>query len=344
MKNVSFFHIVSIQILISFLSISSFSLLANDPQKVSTAQAKDLLFYPKKNATAVAKALNHTSVPSQISAQIKSITVHRGDQVSMGQLLVKLDCQNNELSLAHANSLWSTAKAQLSLAQRNLQRAMRLYKNKNIGEAELDNSQVAVEVAKLKVAELHVNVRTNKLSVKRCDIYSPFDGIVTKRLVSEGDYVTTGLTLLSVVQQNNIEIQAQVPVSQLHDLLNGQQYQFINNNLSVDMTLKNVVEFIETNSQSQIVSFSVPSDSVIAGAEGMINWHSQVTFLPAHLLTQRKNQYGIFIVDNSKAKFIAVESAQEGRPFMLALDGSSQIIIDGRHRVSHDELVSSVAE
>jgi len=344
MKNATFFHIAFIQILVSILSISSFTLQASEPQKVSTAQAKNLFFYPQKNATAVAKALNHTNVPSQIAAQVNSIKVQRGDAVSKGQLLVKLDCQNNELSLAHARSVWSTAKAQLSLSQRNLQRTMRLHKNKNIGEAELDNSQVAVEVNTLKVAELNVNVLTQKLAVKRCDIYSPFDGIITKRLVSEGDYVATGLTLLSVVQKNNVEIQAQVPVSQLSDLVNGQQYQFINNDLSVDITLNNIVEFIESNSQSQIVSFSVPSDSIMAGAQGTINWHSKYAFLPAHLLTQRKNQYGIFIVDNNKAKFIEVNSAQEGRPFMLSLDGSSQIIIDGRHRVSNDELVSPVAE
>ncbi|MCJ8318813.1 MAG: efflux RND transporter periplasmic adaptor subunit [Colwellia sp.] len=344
MKNVTFFHSAFILLLASFTSTLSFTLQANEPQKVSTAQAKELFFYPQKNATAVAKALNHTNVPSQIPAQVNSIAVQRGESVSKGQLLVELDCQNNELSLAYASSVWSTAKVQLSLSQRNLQRAMRLHKNKNIGEAELDNSQVAVEVATLKVAELNVNVKTNKLAVQRCNIYSPYDGIITKRLVSEGDYVATGQTLLSVVQKNSIEIQAQVPVSQLNDLVNGQRYQFINNDISVDITLKNVVEFIETNSQSQIVSFSVAHDSVISGAEGMINWHSPVTFLPAHLLTQRKNQYGIFIVNNKKAKFITVDSAQEGRPFKLSLDDSSQIIIDGRHRVSDGEAVSFVAE
>lgn len=344
MKSAPFFHIVFIQILVSFLSVLSFTLQANEPQKVSTAKAKDLFFYPQKDATAVAKALNHAKVPTQISAQVTAILVQRGDTVSKGQLLVQLDCQDNELTLAHANSVWLTAKAQLSLSERNLQRAIRLHNNKNIGEAELDNSQVTTEVAKLKVAELNVNVKAQQLAVQRCDIYSPFDGTVTNRLVSEGDYVATGLPLLSVVEKNNIEIQAQVPVSQLSDLMNGQQYQFINANHAIDINLKNIVNFIETNSQSQIVSFSVPNNSVIAGAEGMINWHSQTPFFPAHLLTQRKEQYGIFIVNQNKAKFIAVETAQEGRPFSVSLEGNSQIIIDGRHRVTNDEAVTFVAE
>lgn len=340
MKNTAFLRTN----IISLLFVLSFTLQAKEAQKVSTAQAKELLFYPQQNATAVAKPLNHCKVPTQISAQVVSIPVQRGDLVSEGQLLVKLDCQDKELALVHARSQWSIAKAQLTLSQRNLKRAISLRKNINIGKAELDRSQVDVDVAELKVLELNTNMMSQKLAVQRCDITSPFDGIVTKRLASVGDYVAIGQALLSVVEQNNIDIQAQVPLSQLTNLVNGTQYQFISNGQTVDIKLKNIVKFIEANSQSQIVSFSVPSNTVIAGAEGMVNWRTQGPYFPAHLLTQRKEQYGIFIVAQDKAKFIVVENAQEGRPFHLSVDDNSQIIIDGRHRISNDDLVTFVTE
>jgi hypothetical protein len=122
----------------------------------------------------------------------------------------------------------------------------------------------------------------------------------------------------------------------------GTAYQFIVNDVSHALTLKNIVEYIEPNSRSQIVTFGLVNSQVVAGTEGLVSWQSPLSYLPAHLLTQRKGKYGIFIVEDNKAHFIAVPHAQEGRPFRLSLAGNSQIIVDGRHRVKNGSLVNAL--
>ena len=66
-------------------------------QQVVVSSAKQLLFYPKHNASAIAKSLNHAQVPSQISAQVLSVPVALGSKVKKGQVLVKLDFQKHKI-------------------------------------------------------------------------------------------------------------------------------------------------------------------------------------------------------------------------------------------------------
>jgi RND family efflux transporter MFP subunit len=313
-------------------------------QKVLVSSAEQLLFYPKHNASAVANSLNHAQVPSQISAQVLSVPVTLGTKVQKGQVLVELDCQKNTIVLAHLQAQLSVAKVQYELAERQLKRTNSLHSNKNVGEAELDNSQVNVSISKLRMKEATANVNTGKLATNRCQVKAPFDGMISARFISEGDYVNIGQSLVKVVEQNNIQIEAQIPLHQLANLSKGTQYQFLTNGLSHSLVLKNIVEYIEPNSRSQIATFTLVNSQVVAGTEGTISWQSPLSYLPAHLLTQRQGEYGIFIVEDNKAQFVAVPHAQEGRPFRLSLTGNSQIIVDGRHRVKNGSLVSSLAK
>lgn len=342
--------------LITVLLFISNNTQAVDIQKVTVEPASSLLFYPEKKATALVKPINHTQVPAQISAQVSTINVQLGNIVTKGQVLVDLDCQDKAIYLAKQASQFKISKAKLHLAKRNYDRAVTLKKNRHIGEAELDASDVDVTVAKENVEQVLQEKASATLAVQRCQVRSPFDGVVTQRMVSQGDYVNIGQSLITVLEQNNIEIEAQIPLDQIDGFIQAGQYHFINDEQKHLIVMKSIVGFIESNSRSQVVTFSLdemnkPLDvtpKVLAGMNGMVSWQSKRSFLPAHLLTQRKGRYGIFVTEKKDnlltAKFIALPQAQEGRPFELVMEKDQQIIVDGRHRVSAGKLISVKAD
>jgi RND family efflux transporter MFP subunit len=343
------------------LNVQANSSQVNISQKVTVERASSLLFYPEKKATALIKPINHAQVPSQISAQVSSINVQIGNSVIKGQILVNLDCQDKTIRLAKQQSQYIVSKAKLSLAKRNFDRTVKLKENRHIGEAELDSSEVEVTVAKENVSQMAQEIKSANLAVERCQVLSPFDGVVTERMVSEGDYVNVGQSLIKVLDQKNIEVEAQIPLEQLKQFRQAAQYYFISNGKKNAISVKNVVNFINSNSRSQIVTFYIgtinsveneidsgqsfkdPNQNILVGMNGMVSWQSKRSFFPSHLLTQRKGRYGIFVTQETKglitAKFIELPQAQEGRPFELTLDKNQQIIVDGRHRVNEGSFV-----
>jgi RND family efflux transporter MFP subunit len=337
----------------------------NNSQQVTVENASSLLFYPERKATALIKPINHAQVPAQISAQVLNVMVELGDIVNKDQVLVSLNCEDKSIYLAKQESQLTVSKAQLNLAKRNFDRAVKLKQNRHIGDAELDSSKVEVTIAKENLAQVIQEKKSANLAVERCKVLSPFDGVVTERMVSEGNYVSIGQSLVKVLENNNIEVEAQIPLNLMNNFLQAEQYHFINDSKKHPIHIKNVVDFIASNSRSQIVTFSVgnidnvnninkvgvvpvkkvsnTSKSILAGMNGMVSWQSKRSFFPSHLLTQRKGQYGIFVAEKDKgltlAKFIKLPNAQEGRPFELTLAINQQIIVDGRHRVSAGSFV-----
>ncbi len=348
----------------AYLCVISLASQATEVQKVTVERAEQLLFFPVKKATALSKAINHAQVPAQISAQVASINVQLGSVVEKGQILVNLDCQDKQIDLTRQQSLQIAAKAQLLLAKRSFERSVKLKNNRHIGEAELDESEVSVTVAQEKLRQVGSDTKSASLAVQRCKVIAPFSGVVSARLVSEGDYVNTGQSLVKVLEKNNLEIEAQISLDQMTNFRQAEQYHFISHGQKYPLKLKNIVSFVASNSRSQVVTFTLDtSDKVVngnvingnviygnskqrllAGMNGMISWQSKRSFLPAHILTQRKGRYGLFVIEQKAektlAKFIELPNAQEGRPFELIIDKEQKIIVDGRHRINIDSLVT----
>jgi RND family efflux transporter MFP subunit len=346
----SFTFIISLLLIShSTLATQSNNTPTKNSQKVTVAQAQSLLFYPENKATALVQAINHAKVPAQIAAQVLNINVQLGSIVKKGQILVSLDCQDKNIYLAKQASQLAMNKAQLRLAKRNFERAVQLKKNRHIGEAELDESEVQVTIVQERVAQTIEEQKAANLAVQRCQVLSPFDGIVTARMISEGDYVNTGDALVKVLEQHNIEIEAQIPLEHMKHLRQASTHYFINNEKKHPITIKHMVNFVNQNSHSQVVTFTINDNSngdILAGMNGVVGWQSKRGYLPAHLLTQRHGHYGVFVIENRTestehlAKFITLPNAQEGRPFELAIADTQLIIVDGRHRVSNGMTVN----
>ncbi len=335
-------------VLASFFTLFSLATAATSVQKVTVELAEKVLFFPEEKATALARSINHAQVPAQISAQVNKINVHQGSRVVKDQLLVELDCQGNRIRMHQAKSRVAISEAQLEQGRRNLTRLKKLHVSKNIGEAELDNSELQVRVVKQQLLQAKAGKDATALAVARCQVRAPYDGMVTLRLVNEGDYVNSGTPLIKLLDNNSLEIEAQIPVEKINRFKEAVNYQFDNHRHSYPVNIKNIVEFIEKNSRSQLVTFHISpqkgtSHKVLAGMSGMLKWRAKLSYYPPHLLTQRYGRYGIFIIEKQAqqtiARFVEVPHAQEGRPFMFDLAKETQIIIDGRHRILPDSTV-----
>lgn len=132
-------------------------------------------------------------VASQVPGIIESIPVERGQLVKKGQVLATL-----KSGVEKANV--SLAKAQAEFARRKLERNKELYASKQISEQERDEMQT--ELAK---NEAQLQDAMEKLEMRT--IRSTIDGVVVKRELSPGEYVSDKpILVMAVINPLNVEV------------------------------------------------------------------------------------------------------------------------------------------
>ncbi|MCU0772297.1 MAG: efflux RND transporter periplasmic adaptor subunit [Verrucomicrobia bacterium] len=160
------------------------------------------------SAVGTVEARESVDIQPEVSGLIESIEFAEGDRVKRGQRLFTLNSRTESAAVAQA-------RAELQLAQSNLDRAKTLIGTKAISQQELDQleSLLAVKSAVLNAAEQALSERF---------IEAPFDGQVGPRKVSPGQYVHAGTSLVTLVDDLTVKVRFRVPERHLAQLRTGQ--------------------------------------------------------------------------------------------------------------------------
>ncbi|MEI8326267.1 MAG: efflux RND transporter periplasmic adaptor subunit, partial [Betaproteobacteria bacterium] len=121
------------------------------------------------------------------------------------------------------------AQARLDLALKNQASNRQLLSQNFISQNAFDTAQNGVDVAQASLNAAQAQGVIARRALSDAQVRAPFAGIVAKRLVNAGEKVSPDVPLMQLVDLSNMELQAQVPVSEIPFLKLGQHL-----NLSVD--------------------------------------------------------------------------------------------------------------
>jgi RND family efflux transporter MFP subunit len=144
---------------------------------------------------------------------VEAVNARPGDRVSEGDVLVQVDVERLTLELGQARSNADATRAQLALAEGQLQRVEQLVDRNVATTSTLEEAQSSVEGLRAQLTSLDDNVKLVELSLRKATVMAPFDGIVTARAVEPGTVIGAGTTLVSVVDLATVELEAAAPVA-----------------------------------------------------------------------------------------------------------------------------------
>ncbi len=320
--------------LIAALGTSAFADETLPSIPVTAKTVEQLAFYPVKSAPAKVITLNHAKIPAQVGGIIEYFNHRVGDTVKKGDIIARLDCQDITLTLARLEADVKQSQVQQAFNQREMDRAVKLNKNRSVSESELDLKQTNVATGKSQIKALKVNLKQQQVFAARCNITAPFNGIVTKRIASIGEQVDQGKTVVELLESGQQEVSAQIALSDQHAFSNAREYWFEVNGEKFPLKVRQLIPMIADNSRSLESRLDFVNEKTYSGVTGRVKWHTPNPYLPGHLLQKRDGQYGFFVVEQSSTRFIAVQGAQEGRPIKIDTNANYQIIIDGRFGLS----------
>ena len=146
---------------------------------------------------------------ARVPSFIVEMKVKEGDPVKAGQVLLQLYDKLEELEMKRA-------KAQLDRREYEARGAKSLYDNKIIPEAKSRESRLELDLARL-------NFETATEQFRLRTLESPIDGVVAERFREQGEAVSPGQPVFTIVDLSKVYIVFAVRAEKLGQLALGQK-------------------------------------------------------------------------------------------------------------------------
>ncbi len=147
----------------------------------------------------------------RLDGQLIERTVEIGDTVRKGQLIARLDSQNEESGLQSAKAQLIAAQVVLVDARNNFVRMRDLVADAAVSKAAFDNAEAVLKTseAQVKSAESQVELAENRLGFTR--LFADASGVVTARGPDPGEVVSAGRMIVQVARVDALDAVFDVP-------------------------------------------------------------------------------------------------------------------------------------
>lgn len=165
-------------------------------------------------------------VRAQVSGTLQRLRADRGTSVSQGQTLAVIEAAGVQSQAIGAKASVAAAKAGLALSQQKLDAAKTLHKAGAISDVDLKAAEADFENAQAQLASATAQQATAGENAARATVTAPLTGVVSDRKVQDGEAVSAGDELFTIVNPRELELAANIPVDEAASVKVGQPVRF----------------------------------------------------------------------------------------------------------------------
>ena len=175
------------------------------PVMVETSQRRDVEDRIRATGQLTAKA--EATIAAQVKGQVTEIQVSEGEAVETGAVLLVIDPERREPEVANARAQLAEAQAELAVAKRSYQRTKRLSKGNVASEARLDEDRTRESLARSVATGAEARLGLARRALEDSTVRAPFSGLIARRHVSVGEYLSIGSALFDLVALDPVEVE-----------------------------------------------------------------------------------------------------------------------------------------
>ncbi len=209
------------------------------PPKVTVATPAQQPVTNYLEGTGNLAAVNSADLVARVPGFVDKVNYQDGAQVTKGTLLFTIEPESYKVKLEQAKSAEAGTDALLKQAQTTLQRQADLLPRQTTTQANYDQALAARDSAQANYDQARNNTQLAQINYDYTQVAAPFDGVVTARQVSVGQYVggtATPTVLATIIQHNPIYVNFNVSEKDVLDV----RAQLASRGLRVE-NLKNIV-------------------------------------------------------------------------------------------------------
>lgn len=312
---------------------------------------------------------------SRVDGYIAKFHVDKGDMVKANQLLVEIDhtdyvyaVNQAKANLAAARANVTRLEASLRNARLTLDRTDRLIKEQFVSQQDLDNAQIAFDMAAAQLEAQQATVKQMEVALQQTEtnlaysyIRAPFAGYIAERNLDAGAYVTGSTASTSTMSRGILTLHDVNTVRTLIEVVEkdvplikiGQRAEVraeaYPERVFVGKVTR-IVQALDRTTRTMTVEVDLPNPDhalkggMFARVEVAVGLHLDAIQIPLDALTRFEDLQYVYVVRDGKAYQVPVEvgARVENRiEVTKGLTGTEQVIVSGKDLVSHGTAVEA---
>ena len=190
---------------------------AGGPPMAMAVEATTLTAKPIERTTeyiATVKSRRSTNIQPQVEGFVTRIAARPGQRVSRGTVLMEIDSNRQQATVASLESVRAARAADLQWARQQAERMKKLYDAGAVSQQEYEQAAVAVQTADAQQKAVDAQIQEQRVELAFFRVTSPTAGVVGDIPVRVGDSVTRSTLLTTVDENAGLELYINVPVAQ----------------------------------------------------------------------------------------------------------------------------------
>lgn len=281
--------------------------------------------------------------------QAVGVYVDEGAYVRQGQILVKLNDSLLRAQLRQQDAAVTAAEANAAREDADLTRARELKERGFLSQASLDMAVAEQRSAEAQLASARAARAETATRLDQTNLRAPVAGRIISRSVTRGQIVQPGTELFRMVREGRLELDAQVPETDLALIRAGQVAAITSDQAGASSGRVRIVT-PEVNPQTRLgvarITLS-PSSGLRSGmfARADIDVGAQPALtVPSASVVFREGKAGVYVIgQNGAVRFTPVKTGVRSGDSVSVLEGLQagwQVVVQGSGFLGEGDLVT----
>jgi RND family efflux transporter MFP subunit len=314
---------------------------------------------------------------SRVDGYIAKMYVDKGDIVKPNQLLIEIDHTDYVHAMNRAKANLAAARAEVQkqaanirIAKLQLDRMQALVKDQFVSQQDVDNAQVAYDVAVAQLDSLKAQVKQMEVALSQAEtnlaysyIRAPFGGYVAERNLDPGAFVngstaSTSTFSRGILNLHEIEVvrilvevvEKHIPLVRIGQKAEVRAEAYPDRTFTGEVT--RIVQALNRATRTMTIEVDLPNPEhllkggMFARVELLVARHPNAVQVPIDALTRLEEAQYVYTVQDGKAHQVPVEVGVRSEERHLieitkGLTGSEEVIISGKDLVSQGTAVQA---
>jgi RND family efflux transporter MFP subunit len=276
------------------------------------------------------------------------VYVDEGAYVRQGQVLVKLNDALLQAQLRQQQAGVQTAEANAARDDAALGRAQELKQRGFLSQASLDTALANQRASQANLASARAALSEIRTRLSQAEIKAPVSGLIISRNVTKGQIVEAGTQLFRMVRDGRLELDAQVPETDLPALRAGQTATITSNEgVTTTGTIRIVTPEVDAQTRLGLARITLsPGSGLKPGmfARAAIDAGAQpATVVPTGAVLYRNNKAGVFVLgaDNAASfRPVTVLSRRDDQTSVSGVEPGVRVVVQGAGFLSDGDKVT----
>lgn len=337
MKTMALKWFLALALILSFGLEAAAQEMEMPPARVVTVDVTKRLLAPQLQVPGTVISKNDSRISAEINGRI--ITVAEvGDTFSQGEIIARIDDRFYQAEVKRM-------EADLRQKNQNLDRIQELASSRFSSLSNLELATADRDIAEARLDQA-------RYDLERTNIRAPFPGVVVERLGQVGEYATLGTVIARLVDTQNIEISARVPISSAPYLSALDSVYVSRGDSGLMLAVRAVVPVGDERSRMMEIRVTLPSGDWVVGTAVKVNVPSgparEVLAVPRDALILRSNNIYLFTIDaDNTAKRVSIRVGAASGDYIEVIGDVAegiQVVVRGGERLREGQKVAALAD